>query len=91
MGNFSIIEKDGKVKIVFSDNVKLTPGPNYMVYLVPKASIETESEFFEYKDESLSLGSIKSFTGIQSYNIPSNVDYKDYESIIVWCERFSEL
>ena len=31
------------------------------------------------------------FKGSQRYPIPAGVDSKDYQSVIIWCERFGVL
>jgi hypothetical protein len=34
---------------------------------------------------------LRSFKGSQRYTIPAGVDPKDYQSVIIWCERFGVL
>jgi hypothetical protein len=33
----------------------------------------------------------KSFQGSQRYSIPAGVDPRNYQSVIIWCERFGIL
>jgi Electron transfer DM13 len=35
------------------------------------------------------LGSLRTFKGSQRYLIPAGVNLKAYQSVIIWCERFS--
>ena len=37
------------------------------------------------------LGGLRSFKGSQRYSIPAGVNLKDYQSVIIWCERFGVL
>jgi hypothetical protein len=37
------------------------------------------------------LGRLRSFKGSQRYAIPAGVDLANYQSVIIWCERFSVL
>jgi hypothetical protein len=65
------------------------PGPAFHVYLVPKASIRASSDL---KDAMfVDLGGLRAFKGSQRYPIPAGVNLKDYQSVIIWCERFGVL
>jgi len=56
---------------------------------VPKASIRMSSDV---KDTMfVDLGGLRAFKGSQRYPIPAGVDLKDYQSVIIWCERFGVL
>jgi len=37
------------------------------------------------------LGGLRAFKGSQRYSIPAGVNLKDYQSVIIWCERFGVL
>jgi hypothetical protein len=37
------------------------------------------------------LGGLRAFKGSQRYVIPAGVNLKDYQSVLIWCERFSAL
>ena len=37
------------------------------------------------------LGGFWAFKGSQGYAIPAGVNLKDYQSVIIWCERFGVL
>jgi electron transfer DM13 len=65
------------------------PGPAFQVYLVPKASIRSSSDLKDAKF--VDLGGLRSFKGSQRYAIPPGVNPKDYQSVIIWCERFGVL
>ncbi len=84
----------GKVSVyehtVFIEpDFEVGPGPAFHVYLVPKASIRSSSDL---KDAMFAdLGSLRAFKGSQRYPIPAGISLKDYQSVIIWCERFGVL
>ena len=65
------------------------PGPAFHVYLVPKASIRSTSDVKDLMF--VDLGGLRAFKGSQRYPIPAGVNLKDYQSVIIWCERFGVL
>lgn len=67
---------------------KLAPGPDYQLYL-SKEFIDTESAFLENKTAMLKVANIKSFSGFIT-DIPKNVNMSEYNTVIIWCESFSE-
>jgi Electron transfer DM13 len=76
--------------IVFLESdFEVGPGPAFRVYLVPRASIRASSDL---KDAMfIDLGGLRAFKGSQRYSIPAGVNPKDYQSVIIWCERFGVL
>jgi hypothetical protein len=84
----------GKVSIydrtVFLEpDFEVGPGPAFHVYLVRKASLRSSSDL---KDAMfVDLGGLRAFKGSQRYAIPTGVDPKNYQSVIIWCERFGVL
>jgi Electron transfer DM13 len=76
--------------IVFLESdFEVGPGPAFHVYLVPRASIRASSDL---KDTMfIDLGGLRAFKGSQRYSIPAGVNPKDYQSVIIWCERFGVL
>ena len=76
--------------IVFLEpDFEVGPGPAFHVYLVPKASIRSSSDLKDVMF--VDLGGLRAFKGSQRYPIPSGVDLNNYQSIIIWCERFGVL
>ncbi len=35
------------------------------------------------------LGMIQSFSGMQQYYIPAQINPDDYEAVIIWCKEFN--
>jgi hypothetical protein len=84
-GNVSVYER-----AVFLDpDFEVGPGPAFHVYLVPKASLRKNSDLGEAMF--VDLGGLRAFKGSQRYPIPAGVDLKNYQSVIIWCERFGVL
>ena len=75
--------------VFLEPDFEVGPGPAFHVYLVPKASIRSSSDLKDAK--SVDLGGLRAFKGSQRYPIPADVDLKNYQSVIIWCERFSVL
>ena len=67
---------------------KLSPGPDYRLYLSPEF-VETEASFEDLKPRMALVGDVKTFDGFL-VSIPSGIDPSDYNSVIVWCESFGE-
>ena len=56
-------------------------GPDLKVYLVNSATGDV-SDF-------VSLGDLKGNIGDQNYEIPADVDLAVYDTVLIWCVRFS--
>lgn len=66
----------------------VSPGPDYRLYLTPRYA-ETESEFLAIKGQSLEIARITGFENF-SYDLENQVDFSRFDSVIIWCERFSQ-
>lgn len=66
----------------------LAPGPDYKMYLV-KQFVEHEDEFLPIKAEAQLIGDVKTFNGVV-VSVPQGVDVSDYNTVVIWCEAFSE-
>lgn len=67
---------------------ELAPGPDYKLYLSP-SFVEDEESFLKVKSQMTRVADIKSF-GNFVVPVPAGVDIKNYNSVIIWCETFSE-
>jgi hypothetical protein len=67
---------------------RLAPGPDYKLYLSPEF-VETEEDFFRVKERSVRLGDVKTFENF-IVAVPDAVDPSRYDSVVVWCESFSQ-
>ena len=65
---------------------KLAPGPDYKLYLT-QGLVDHEDSFD--RSRAVQIGDVKSFGGF-IVDIPAGVDVEAYDSVLVWCEAFSE-
>ena len=65
------------------------PGPDFHIYLVPKADIRDAGQVTGtmYVD----LGRLRAFKGSQKYQVPAGVDLTKFPSVVIWCQQFSVL
>ncbi len=66
----------------------LAPGPDYKLYLA-KQFVETEHAFNQLKPNMIKVGEVNTFENFV-VNVPNNIDPSEYNTVIVWCERFGE-
>jgi hypothetical protein len=83
----------GEAKVTVSRNEiivngSIAPGPDYKLYLT-KEFVEQEEEFLFIKDKSKYIAEVKTFKNFV-ITIPENIDINDYNTIVIWCESFSE-
>ena len=67
---------------------KLAPGPDYKLYLSPEF-VETETDFKRLKESMVRVGDVKTFDNFLVV-VPQGVDPSRYNTVIVWCESFSQ-
>ncbi len=75
--------------VYLDENFEVGPGPKFHVYMVPKAPIRRSSDL----DGAMfvDLGRLRAFKGSQKYPIPAGTNPADYQSVIIWCEKFGVL
>ncbi|MDQ3914437.1 MAG: DM13 domain-containing protein [Actinomycetota bacterium] len=61
-------------------------GPDLFVYLSAAPATANDREF---ADEFVNLGSLKGNIGNQNYRVPEGTDLESYESVVIWCRRFT--
>lgn len=76
----------GSQSIVFVG--KLAPGPDYKLYLSPEF-VETETDFLRLKPRMARVGDVRTFTNFV-VRVPESIDISKYNTVIVWCESFSQ-
>jgi hypothetical protein len=77
---------DGQRMLRFED-FTTSNGPDLFVYL-SVAPADTPSDL-DFDDEFVNLGVLKGNIGPQNYDVPPDVDLDDYESVVIWCRRFT--
>ena len=61
-------------------------GPDLNVYLVNSDAMADQGTF---DDDFVDLGELRGNIGDQNYEIPPDVDLSVYDTVVVWCVRFS--
>ena len=67
---------------------ELAPGPDYRLYLA-KEFVETEDKFNQIQHQMVHIGHVNTFENF-IVNVPEGVNPDQYNTVIVWCERFGE-
>jgi len=76
---------DGKRILRLSD-FETSNGPDVQVYLVKAHGSKPEAAV--KKGDFVNVGGLKGNIGDQNYEIPTNVELANYDSVTVWCRRF---
>jgi len=84
-GRVSVYERT----VFLEPDFEVGPGPAFHVYLVAKMALRASSDLKDVKF--VDLGGLRAFKGSQRYPVPADIDLKDYQSVIIWCERFGVL
>ena len=77
---------DGKRTLRLTD-FATSNGPDVRVYLV--AASDAKDNDTVKKAGFVELGSLKGNIGDQNYDVPADVDLAKYNSVTIWCNRFS--
>jgi hypothetical protein len=86
-GSATLYELAGGSHVLRLTNFETSNGPDVHV-LLGKASDATDNDTVKnagYVD----LGSLKGNIGDQNYEVPSDLQLADYNSVTIWCKRFS--
>jgi hypothetical protein len=68
------------------DDLRTSNGPDLFVYL-SAAPVEAPRATFD--DDFVSLGRLRANQGNQNYEIPNGVALDHYQSVVIWCRRFT--
>jgi hypothetical protein len=85
-GQADIITDGDRTFLRFEDDFATDNGPDLNVYL-STAPIGADAEAFD--DDFVDLGDLKGNVGSQNYEIDPSVDLSQYQTVVVWCVRFS--
>ena len=80
-GQVRILQIPDGTQILRFENLDVTNGPDLYVYLA------TDTTAKDY----VSLGRLKGNIGNQNYQIPENIDFEKYNTVLIWCQAFSTL
>lgn len=87
----AVVLNDGTEQrfIRFEDDFATDNGPDLFVYL--SRGVDADSPEGQFDDDFINLGELKGNQGSQNYEIPVGVDLSEYDTVSVWCRRFSSL
>jgi hypothetical protein len=85
-GTASILELEDGSRFLRIEDLDTSSGPDVRVYL-SEAPADASDDAFD--DAIVDLGGVKGNQGDQNYEIPTGVDLSDFESVSIWCRRFS--
>lgn len=85
-GAAKVIElADGSRVLRFQD-LNTSNGPDLHVYL---STAPVGSEEATYAEDFATLGKLKGNVGSQNYELPGDLDLSRFQSVVIWCKRFS--
>ena len=76
---------DGKRLVRFT-TFETSNGPDVRVYLV--AAKDASDNETVTRAGFIDLGAMKGNKGDQNYEVPTNIDLSQYQSVTIWCRRF---
>ena len=76
---------DGR-QVVFLEDLATDNGPDVRVLLSPHPA---DGDASILAGDALELGLMKGNVGDQTYEVPADVDLSQFQSVVLWCERFS--
>jgi Electron transfer DM13 len=79
-GTAGLYDFEGK-KYIYLQNFSTSAGPDLKLYV---ATTTSATQF-------VSLGTLKSNSGTQSYLITNPPDFNTYNKVLIWCQQFSVL
>lgn len=88
-GEWSLVQRDGKSFISFSDDFKTKNGPDLKIFLSPTAAADVNGK--NAVNGSLLLGKLQNNKGAQEYEIPAGTDLSKYKTVLVHCQAYSVL
>jgi hypothetical protein len=85
-GRAVVLNDGSEQRFLRFENFSTDNGPDLRVYLSASGA-EGDSDAFD--DDFVDLGVLKGNIGDQNYEIPVGVDLSVYDTVVVWCVRFS--
>jgi hypothetical protein len=76
---------DGR-RVLRIEHLHTSNGPALVVYLSTNRAQGPNGAF---DDAYVDLGGLKGNIGDQNYEIPADVDLSQYQSVVIWCDRFN--
>jgi len=75
-------------KLIFEEDVKFAPGPDYRIYLSKKYA-DTKPDFLDIKTQAVEIAKLRTFSGPLEFDLPEDLNHYEYDNVVIWCETFS--
>ena len=85
-GTALILNDGSEQRFLRFENFSTDNGPDLNVYLTTS---DANADSGTFDDEFIDLGNLKGNIGDQNYEIPPDVDLSRFDTVVVWCVRFS--
>ena len=73
--------------VIRFEDLEVSNGPDLLVILSQAPLVNDRAAYSAA--EYLSLGDLKGNKGNQNYEVPSDVNLGDYQTVAIWCRRFN--
>lgn len=88
-GGWQIVEANGGVTLVLDQHFATKKAPDLKLFLVPRPASELTND--NVLEGAVRLGKLVSPKGRQEYRIPAGTDLSRFETLVLHCEKYSEL
>lgn len=78
-GGVELVKADGGYEIHLKDNFEFDGAPD------PRIGLGKDGKFVDGTD----FEPLKSNTGAQVYKVPASIDAAEFDTIVLWCRKFS--
>ena len=85
-GDAIVLNDGSEQRFLRFENFSTDNGPDLRVYL---SASDANGDSGAFDDDFVDLGVLKGNIGDQNYEIPVDVDLSVYDTVVVWCVRFS--
>lgn len=85
-GTATIYENEDGSRFLRLEDFETTNGPDLFVYLTVAGSADDDEALDE---EFVNLGVLKGNIGNQNYDIDDDIDLDRYDTVVIWCRRFT--
>ena len=88
-GTVELFENPSGGLVLRFTNFEVTNGPDLEVWMVQGENIQSSADV--KTREYVSLGQLKGNIGDQNYELPSDINWQEFPSVVIWCEQFGVL
>jgi hypothetical protein len=85
-GQATVYRLDDGSRTLRLEDFNSTNGPDLFVYLTVADEADSDAQL---DADAIDLGVLRGNVGSQNYDIPADVDLDRYDTVVIWCRRFS--